>query len=354
MFDLVIRGARVLDGTGGAPRGLEIAVQGDRLAQVAPRIDEPARATLDAGGLVLAPGFIDIHSHSDLYLFRFPLSPSKLAQGVTTEATGNCGIGLFPVTPERRGELEAYLRMHDFRAEGRGITWRDFADYAAVLDRLALGPNLAPLAAHGTLRLAVMGSEDRPATPEELERMGSLLDRCLGQGAWGLSTGLIYPPGSFAGQAELASLAKVVRAHGALFTSHVRGEGATLAAALEEIAAIGRESGARLQVSHLKALGKANWGQGAKALEFIARARAQGVDLAADQYPYEASSTALSALVPGWAHSGGVAALLARLEDQALLPRLGRELGEILEGRGGAGPRRAPAAPSILNADSRD
>jgi len=336
MYSYLFHGATLVDGSGAPPRQADVALAGSRIAAVAERIDGPAAIRVDAGGLVLAPGFIDIHSHTDGTLFRYPGAESKAFQGVTVEVTGNCGLGLFPVAPGRETELADYLRLHDFLLPDEPFAWNDFASYADRLDRLGPGLNLAPLVGHAPLRIAAMGMDDRPPTGAELERMCGLLAAALDQGAWGMSTGLIYPPGSYAATDELVTLARTLADHGVLYASHIRNEGDGLMGALEEAITIGRESGVRVQVSHLKALGSANRGRGPEALALLAGARAEGIDIGADQYPYDASSTTLSAVVPQWAHAGGVAALLHRLNDPALRPVLLEEIGREMAAREGA------------------
>ena len=291
---------------------------------------------IDAQGLVLAPGFIDIHSHTDTTIFRNPGVESKAFQGVTVEVVGNCGLGVFPVNEGHLEELSDFLRLHDFYLPENGFTWHDFASYADEIDRIGAGINLAPLVGHAPLRIAAMGSKNRPPTPTELDLMRGMLDEALRQGAWGMSTGLIYPPGSFAGTKELVELAKVLVAHHALYASHIRNEGNELFASLDEAIAIGRESGARVQVSHLKALGKSNWGRSREALARISTAKAAGVDIAADQYPYSASATTLTAVIPQWAQEGGVACMLQRLQVPKLRSQLVAEIGKEISARDGA------------------
>ena len=350
MDTYLIRGAEVFDGTGAAASRVDVAVSGGRIAAVGRNLSGLAGQTIDAGGLALAPGFIDIHSHTDLSVFARPLAESKVRQGVTTEVVGNCGIGAFPVRAERRDLLTESLRMHGAHLPPGGADWTDLSSYAARVEAGGLGVNLAPLVAHGSLRIAALGAEDRAPTATELREMEALLEDALRQGAWGMSTGLIYPPGSYAATAEIVALAKVLARHGAVYTSHIRGEGDTLLDALAEAVQVGRESGARVQVSHLKALGRKNWGRGREALALLEAARREGVDVAADQYPYEATSTALSALVPAWAHAGGVQALLGRLAAPAMRDRLLAEIAGALEARGGADRVQVARVGSAANA----
>jgi N-acyl-D-amino-acid deacylase len=335
MSSWLIRGALVIDGSNREPFRGDITIENGMIAEVSPSIKDGGKAVVEADGLVLAPGFIDIHSHTDLTIFKHPLAESKALQGVTTEVIGNCGIGGFPVNDERKAVLVDYLKMHEFHLPS-GLGWNHFNQYADQLERIGLGLNLAPLVAHGPLRIATLGAEDRIPSNKEFESMKNLLTDSLEQGAWGLSTGLIYPPGSFAKTDELVDLARIVARYGAIYTSHIRGEGATLMEALDEAICIGKKSGVRVEVSHLKAMGKDNWGRGKEALLKLEKARQEGVDIAADQYPYEATSTSLTALIPHWAHAGGVGELLKRLASPETAERLQMEILREIDQRGGS------------------
>ncbi len=311
---VVLQAATVIDGTGRPGFRADVAISSGTISRVGTNLAGEGAQVINFEGLALAPGFIDSHTHTDGAAFAYPLSESKLFQGVTTEVTGNCGIGFFPVEHRNKKLLEDYLRVHDF-AMPSGIAWRDFAGYAQQLTAARPGLNHLPLVAHGALRIAVMGAEDREATPSEQQQMNILLAASLKQGAWGISTGLIYPPGSFAKTSELIALARVSAEHGGVYTSHIRGESATLANAVDEAIEIGRRGQVKVIVSHLKPLGRDNWGKGEMLLDKLERARQQGVDISADQYPYEASSTSLTALVPSRFQAGGISALLAALAD---------------------------------------
>ncbi|HHY36862.1 MAG TPA: D-aminoacylase [Firmicutes bacterium] len=335
MYTVLIKDGEVFDGTGREAFRADIALQGDRIAAIGPEIMEPAELVIDAGGLAVAPGFIDIHTHTDATIFSCPLSTSKLLQGVTSEVIGNCGVGAFPVNPKYKGELLEYLKIHGFSFPSQGITWKDLAGYTAALAELALGPNLLPLVAHGALRGAVVGFGNQKPTATMQARMEQLLAAALEQGAWGLSAGLIYPPGSFADTEELIGLARVVKDYDGIFSLHIRGESQSLRQSLEEAIRIAGESGARVQVSHLKAMGRPQWGMGRECLARLQQARAAGIDIGADQYPYAASSTSLTALVPQWAHSGGVGQLLQRLADPELVGRIKEEIAREISLRGG-------------------
>jgi N-acyl-D-amino-acid deacylase len=335
MTDYLFKNATVVDGSGSPPFKADLAVGGDRITDVGPDLAGSAVEVIDATGLALAPGFIDIHSHTDGTIFKNPLSESKLLQGVTLEVTGNCGLGGFPVSPSRRDQLLGFLKMHDFHLPQEGLAWQDMQSFADKLERIGIGLNLAPLVAHGALRIAVVGSDNRAPGPQEMQEMKALLSTMLSQGAWGLSTGLIYPPGSYAATEELIELASVLARHGSLYASHIRGEGSTLLDAIEEAIRIGRASGVKVEVSHLKALGRANWGRGREALERLEQARQTGVDIVADQYPYEATQTTLAVLIPAWAHAGGVSEMLKQLATEARQPRLQADVRAAITDRGG-------------------
>lgn len=331
----VFKEASIIDGSGRPAFVGDVEVRDGIIADVCSNIGSSEKTIIDCDGLVLAPGFIDMHTHTDGSVFKNPNVESKLYQGVTLDVIGNCGLGMFPVNRDRKDQLLDFLKIHDFTLPESGIAWNDLTTYSNVLDNMGLGLNVAPLVGHAPLRLAVMGNENREPTPKELQQMQDQLLQLLEQGAWGMSTGLIYPPGSYSKTDELIELAKVLEKHDSMYSSHIRNEGSLLMSALEEAIQIGRESGAKVQVSHLKSMGKENWGQARKALDVLENARREGVNIWADQYPYGASSTYLSAVIPQWAHAGGVPALLGRLKDPSLRYRLESEIRDEIEARGG-------------------
>lgn len=313
--DLVITGGTVVDGSGRPGQAAAVAVTADRIVYVGP---EPPLATrrLDALGMVVSPGFVDIHGHSDFTLLIDPRAASKVTQGVTTELVGNCGGWAIPLLNAAREVAEAGCRRYG--AEDI-LTWTTAAEYRAELERARPALNVAFLVGHGTLRAAVMSFDDRAPGSDELERMGELLREALEAGAFGLSTGLYYAPGSYADADEVTALCRMVAARGGIHASHLRDEDSYsvgLLAALDEVLAIGRAAGVRTQVSHLKALGPGVWGQAPELLRRLECARRCGLDVACDQYPYVATGSSITgALIPRWAQEGGREALLARLSD---------------------------------------
>lgn len=336
MYSFIIRNGLIYDGTGGPARKADIAIQDDGIAYIGRELKAKARTNIDVAGLAVAPGFIDLHSHTDWTIFANPMAESKLLQGVTTEVICNCGIGLFPVNSRRKGELKKFLSVYGVALPEGGVGWRNFCEYAQILNQIGLGLNLAPLVGHSALRIAAMGSEDRDPSASELDEMKALLAECLNQGAWGLSTGLVYPPSSFGKTYELIQLAGVVGSLDALFTCHLRSESGLLLESIDEVLRIGEASCARVQVSHLKAIGKPYWGSGRLALEKILDAQKNGVNTGTDQYPYDATSTTLTVIVPSWAQDGGAGEMLNRLADPQLRERLERDIGNAVNLRGGS------------------
>ncbi len=323
VFDLLIYGATVIDGTGRPAVPADLAVRDGRIAAIVPpgSLDRAsARTTLDATGLLLTPGFIDIHTHSDRSILLNPRMESKLRQGVTTEVGGNCGSS---VAPALGGAARA---GRETAAEGVPATWPSMAAYLDEVARTGIAGNYATWVGHGALRASVVGYAMRLPTAEELARMTALLRESLEAGAFGLSTGLIYVPSGYATTDELIALAAVVREYGGVYASHLRNESDRLLEAVDEAITIGRRAGVPVQIAHHKASQPPNWGRVNQSLAMMDQARAEGIDVACDQYPYTASSTGLSSVLPSWALEGGSDALVARLRDPALRARLREEM----------------------------
>jgi N-acyl-D-amino-acid deacylase len=319
VLDLLIRGGLVVDGTGAPARPADVAIEGDRIAAVERLPEARARRVVDATGLAVAPGFIDMHSHADYTLPGLPTADSKVHQGFTLEVVGNCGASPAPVDAERRA---AVMETAGLATPPLAWDWSSFGSFLDRLRRPGTSVNVAALVGHGTVRIHAMGMRDDAPTPAERSAMETAVRRAMGEGAAGLSTGLIYPPGVYADTDEIVALARVVARAGGFYASHIRGEGDTLLEAIAEAIEVGRRAGLPVQISHLKASGRPNWPKLARAIEVIEAARAEGLDVTADMYPYTAGSTTLTALLPPWAHVGGRPALLARLGDPAERARL--------------------------------
>ena len=319
MFDLRIRKARILDGTGNPWFRGDVGIEQGRITAVGDLGGIAAKRELHADDRYLAPGFIDIHTHSDFSLPLFPRGESRISQGVTTEVGGNCGLSPSPVSTER---LELLRQSTSFLAAGLSFEWRSTADFVAYLETLPFSHNLLLLAGHGTIRLSVMGFDRRPPTEGELDAMRSAVAEAMEAGAVGLSSGLIYAPGSFADAEELVALCDVVRRYGGIYTTHLRNEASGLLDAVEEALTVGREAGVPLQLSHHKAVGEPNWGMVQQSLARVEAARRDGQDVTLDQYPYTGSSTTFTAFFPEWAMEGGVSALLERLSQSDVRQRI--------------------------------
>jgi len=311
-FDLVIWGGTVLDGTGGPVFRADLGLVGDTITALGALDPERGSRILNASGLCVSPGFIDIHTHSDGEILRYPTADSRVMQGVTTEVTGNCGGSAAPRdVPEPGSEREE-------DPEGGALPpWTDVASYFRVLEESRISVNHALLLGQGSIRELVAGLENRPLTEEELARVLAMVEEGMDQGAFGVSTGLEYVPGRFTPMQEIVEMTRVVARRGGIYASHIRNEEIALLEAVDEAIRIGRETGARVQVSHLKAAGMPNWDKQVAALDLVEGARMAGVDVLADAYPYTAYSTGLSIFMPTWAVDGGWNALSRRLEDPA-------------------------------------
>lgn len=312
--DLVFRNALLFDGSGVPPRAADVAVTGDRITSIgAPGTLARGGEEIDLRGLALAPGFIDIHSHTDLALLVDARAESKVRQGVTTEVAGQDGSSIGPWSEA------AFQRVReDYRTRyGVDIDFRDLAGFFRRLERQPAAVNLASMVGHGTIRAAVVGEDDRSATPQELARMVGLVREAVQAGACGLSSGLEYTPGAFGSLEELVALAGALRGTGLPYSSHMRNEDDQLFAAVEEAINVGRGAGIPVEVSHLKAQGGRNWWKADPVLETLEQAVRSGVDVRYDVYPYVAYSTNLTNLFPVSSRDGGNAAFLTRLRDPA-------------------------------------
>ena len=331
MYDIIIRGGIVYDGINTEPRRVDIAIKGERIAYIGDLRNEGADVVIDANKLVVAPGFIDMHSHSDATILVYPDSSSKVRQGVTTEVVGNCGISMAPIV-----DNHAYLLKRFVDQYFPGLSylldwkWKTLIDYYKVVDIVRPAVNLVPLVGHNTLRIAAMGFEARGPTDSEIEDMRRMLEYEMEGGMWGLSTGLFYAPGSYAKTEEVIELAKVVRRYGGIYASHIRDEAHGVLSAIEEAIRIGREAGVSVQISHIKAMGKAQWGLSSKIIDIIGKARADEVDVHADVYPYDAGQTALLQALPDWAKEGGPGKAIERLKDNETAEKIRVEMEEGL------------------------
>ncbi|MBM3774273.1 MAG: D-aminoacylase [Acidobacteria bacterium] len=296
-YDLLIRNARVVDGSGNPWFRADIAVKDGRIAAIGRLSGAEAARTIDARDRVVAPGFIDVHTHVEDNIEKVPGAGNYVTDGVTTIVTGNCGFS--------RPELGSFF---------------------TALEKLGLGLNVSSLIGHNAVRSEVMGRANRPATAEELARMQELVDKNMRAGAVGFSTGLIYIPGTYSTPDEVVALAKPAAGHGGVYSSHMRDEGERVIEAIEEALRVGRENGMRVQLSHFKIDNRRFWGSSEKSLALVEKARREGIDVVVDQYPYDRSSTNLGITLPSWALADGPEKVKERLADPSTRARIASEM----------------------------
>jgi N-acyl-D-amino-acid deacylase len=331
MLDLLIRNGQVVDGSGAPRYRADVAVGGGCIVEVGQLEGAEAETVLDASGCVVAPGFVDMHSHADYSLPSLPTADSLVHQGITTIVAGQCGASPAPLLDETREQVIAMGESEDMP-----LPWHEWSTFGSYLDYLAqmgISLNVVPLVGQGTVRSAVMGFTARPPDSEQVARMQVEVAQAMDEGAVGVSTGLIYPPGSYTSTEELIAITRPVGERDGFYFSHIRGEGDTLLESVAEAIRIGREAGAAVQISHFKAVGERNWPKSAAALDLIDQARAEGLEVTADLYPYLASSTGLSATLPDWANEGGKEVILKRLADPESRRRMAADM------QGGRTPR---------------
>ena len=310
-YDLIILGGKVVDGSGNPWYHADIAIKNDRIAEIGQLSNHEAKRVIDAHGLVVAPGFIDPHTHALRGIFEVPNAESALLQGVTTLTEGNDGSSPYPID-------------------------RHYAD----IDNLRISPNWAVFVGQGTIRQRVIGFGLRKATPDEMERMKQMVRDAMEQGALGISTGLFYVPGSFTSTEEVIELSKVAAEYNGIYISHIREEAAQLIDSVQETIRIGEEANIPVQITHHKVIGVENWGASIESLRLVDEARKRGVDVTIDQYPYTASQTSINALIPQWAQAGGREEMLSRINSAETYSTIKNEVvAKILYDRGGGDPK---------------
>jgi N-acyl-D-amino-acid deacylase len=319
-YDIVIRNGRIIDGTGSPWYAADLGIRGGRIAAIGNLAGATARRSIDAAGMVVAPGFIDMLGQSELSILVDPHLPSKIFQGITTEITGEGG-SIAPLT-------DAVIQADRVTYEHYKIqpTWRTFREYFARLRKQGMGINLATFVGATQIRRVVIGEDNRAPTPAELDRMKALVRNAMQEGAIGLSTSLQYAPAPYATTEELIALAAEAAKLGGIYASHIRNEGDSIIPALDEAFRIGREARIPVEIWHLKAAGKANWGRMPEIVAHIEAARRSGVDVAADTYAYPAAFNTFSAAIPPWAHEGGDKKMIERLKDPAMRARIRKEM----------------------------
>ncbi len=321
-----IRNGRIVDGSGNPWYRSNLVIEKGKIVSIDNTVNIDTEICIDANGLVVAPGFIDVHSHCDFTNLQYRKMENVIVQGITTVITGNCGISFAPVNPSRLEELEEQFNLWNSSNEKLVVTWYSFDEYLKEEEKSGLGVNTAHLIGHNTIRASAMGMENREPSYDELELMKQYISKAMESGAFGLSTGLVYPPGVYAKTEEIIELAKVTARYNGVYASHIRGEGDNLLQAVKEAITIGEKARLPVQISHHKVSGKQNWGKSIESLKLMEEARGQGVDVTFDQYPYNAGSTSLVSLLPFWVHEGGIKKVLERLQEEKIRHRIKTEL----------------------------
>ena len=320
-YDILIRGGMLLDGSGKPGVPGDLAIEGGRIVALGQNIGGTAKKTIDATGLAVAPGFIDIKTHSDFTLPINPKAESKVRQGVTTEIIGHCGFSVAPALPGKVALLKDYLSPSAPWLPFRELT---FPDYLDTFPNTAV--NAGMLVGHNTLRLMVMGMDNRAPAPDELKAMIALLESGLEAGALGMSSGLFTSPGSYAQPEEMIAFGHVLKKYNAAYFTHLRDESNKVIEAVEEALQIAEQCGVHVEIVHFKCSGMDNWGKARQALDMIAKAKARGLDVDCDAYPYAAGSNPLKNLLPQWVQAGGVDAMLARLTKSETRDRIAADI----------------------------
>ena len=321
-YDVLIKGGLIVDGTGNPWFKGDVAIKNGRIVDIGKIRGENVERTIDARGMVVSPGFIDIHTHSEVSLLVNPRAESTVRQGVTTVCVGNCGLSPYPVNESTKDELCRYLSSF---YPLREVDWRSTRDFLGKLERQGVSCNVAALVGHGSIRIAVMGFEDREPTAPELREMKDLVSEAMDEGVFGMSTGLGYAPGFFSKTDELIELAKVVSKKGGFYATHTRSIGVTYEEGVAEAITIGREARIPVQISHIESH-YPNWGRTKAVLKMIDEARAQGIDVTCDIPPYLYNLTVITTLLPRWVQEGGLTKLIDRLKDRSIREEVKREI----------------------------
>ena len=319
-FDILIRNGKILDGTGNPWHQGDVGIRGDRIVAIGKLTNATAKRTIDATGKIVSPGFIDTLGQSELALLIDNRALSKLSQGITTEITGEGG-SIAPQNEKTIAPMQPELDHYKLK-----VDWTTLDGYFRRLEKQGTPINIGTYVGAAQVREAVIGDDDRAPTPAELDQMKALVEQAMKDGAFGISTALIYPPGHYAKTEELIELAKVAARYGGLYATHMRSEGASEMAAVDEAIRIGRQAGLPVEIFHLKVSGKPRWGSMVKIVEKIQAARDSGLDIRANQYPYVAGGTALASSLPPWLADGGVSKLLERLRDANVRSRIKSEM----------------------------
>lgn len=323
MLDLLFKNISVVDGSGEPARVADVGVLNGKITF---QTDDSAREVVDGKGKTLCPGFIDVHSHDDYCIGRYPATICKIGQGVTTEVVGNCGDSAYPVNPKFLEEMKVFANVTKDYVNMPYWTFTNLDEYAEYSETLDMKVNMATLVGHNTLRLSVMGIDNRAPTEEEMEQMKAVLRKAMEQGAYGFSTGLVYIPGVYADVEELAELCKVIAPYGGIYATHMRDEAENIVESVEESIYVAEKAGVPLQISHFKVQGCQFWGKSKEAIRLIEEAIGRGVKIMVDMYPYDACMSGVSVCIPPQYFSNGMDVLLNQLKDPAFRKQVASEM----------------------------
>ncbi len=334
MYDIVIKNGKIVDGSGEDSYFADIAIKDGKIVKISENIDEESNKIIDAQNLVISPGFVDMHSHSDFSIVFDNKAQSVITQGITTSVVGMCGASLAPITDENFDEFKRDCDIGAPPGAEYDLPWRTFAEYLEEMEKQKIATNIVPFVGFSGVRIAGgPGSENRKPTSEEVEKMQEFVEEAMLAGAFGFSTGLIYAPQVYAKTEEVIELAKAAAKYDGLYFSHIRDEGPRLVESVKEFIEIVEKSGCRGgQMAHHKASGRPNWGKTDTTLKLFEEANKRGLDITGDQYPYNRSATSLITMLPPWVHEGGLEKLLERLESAEMRSKIQRDLLEDTEG----------------------
>lgn len=326
-YDLIIKNGRVIDGTGNVWCKKDIGLSEGKIKSLG-CVNGNAKKIIDVNGMIVSPGFIDLHNHSDMFILAYPNAESAIMQGLTTGVTGNCGISMAPINSSHVDLLKKYLSFLLVKEYDYKWDWQTLGEYYEKVEKQGTSLNIAPLVGQGTIRLAVKGFDASEVTKDEMSKMKILLEQSIKDGVFGMSTGLIYPPGCYSTTEEIIELGSVLNKYGLPYFTHIRNEGNELLESMAEAIKIGEECNIAVEISHHKSAGKANWGKVNASLRAMEKARNRGIEISCDAYPYSACSTTITSVLPIWMLDGGIEKMLERLENKEIREAIKKELTE--------------------------
>jgi len=326
-YDLLIKNGRVIDGTGNIWCKKDIGVSEGKIKSLG-CINGNAKKVIDVNGMIVSPGFIDLHNHSDMTILAYPNAENSIMQGITTVVVGNCGVSMAPINSSHIDILKKYLSFVLVKNYDYKWDWQTLGEYYKKVEKQGISLNIAPLVGQGNIRLAVKGFDSSEVTKDEMNKMKMLLEQSIKDGVFGMSTGLIYPPGCYSTTEELIELGRVLNKYGLIYATHIRNEGKMLMESIEEAIKIAEECNVAVEISHHKSAGKANWGKVNASLRAMKKARNRGIEISCDAYPYPACSTTITSVLPIWMLDGGMGKMLERLKNKEIREAIKKEITE--------------------------